>query len=1126
MTKVVFPAFSGENFEPYEMRQLVSALELRFQSIEADNETQVSNDGTELDGRYSQVGHLHSESEITNLQNYLLNITAESIFDLSDVTGTPSINQMLQWNGTAFVPTSSSEASVALGDLSDVSIIAPVDGQVLTYVAGSLRWEAVGGSGGGGITSFAALTDTDLSAQAQYDLVFNADGVDWHDTAGKLQWNPTFKYLQLANAHSINWRDQSFATTELLQFDAESVSTLSWVSLTRLGATFMTTSPSWVPVTGFELTDLTIGDDYLLVSIPYMSGYISASYEQEFQLLHDGFLIPESDVWFKIWTTDQLRGRPFIFSKKITAAGDITARARCPSDDGQEHYVHAGSKLMAINLTELGASNYEYDEGAGFLDHIEPDVWRDTGVEVTFGDGAKDWLLFCSIHYQCNDGRELQMRLTNGTTHYPMVGYTPQSTDDEITVGGIVVMEAPASGTWRIESVQIQTWFANGVSFSSICAIEIDSLPSAYFNLTNPQTGDYHLERVIDSVSDTTINTTDYLAIAVSSGNKGASSMESTVLRYNVDGGADITIDDSFDVEVYNDGYQVINLGIVPEISAGSTLELEMYHEGNGITTDIRWSSVLLLQVSNAGPATEIFQVGDQGYTTRIDGLTTVLTSPTVEFRGSVTGVSYGGILEENLLDKTAAESITGLWSFDTDLTVSGTLDVDGAITAASYGGVLEANLLDKIAAEVITGQYTFEARVDIDDENSIAFNGATTGWLIEANEARVMLDIKAVDPYTTDYGIFFGSGGYLALGAGDAVIAGGTGTAAVDGDTIRNSIDILVENDIDTSYIAAQIGFYADSVFQFGSNVLDGDFTFYVKETSGPTWRFPFFVDVLDRGVWIQDLYDLKIGNAGSYGTRPTSFASLNHDGTDFNFQFTSTGNVDFQGMTNLRILAGGVLKIFDGTSADQIQIWHDGADAKFNFTGTTDLDFTGITAFNVVNYPFDVDQTVGSGQDGDVLTYLDGGGEITLVPKTYGGISITANAVVTTLNVSADVQVLHFDTNDPSNNTTPDHTNDHITIADAGDYFVMCSVAVKNAAGVGHIIHVEAVKNDGATTLSPVHAHRTLGSGTDTGSISLMGIVTLSASDTVELWAGTDSGTDRDVTFEDVALSVMKIK
>jgi len=88
------------------------------------------------------------------------------------------------------------------------------------------------------------------------------------------------------------------------------------------------------------------------------------------------------------------------------------------------------------------------------------------------------------------------------------------------------------------------------------------------------------------------------------------------------------------------------------------------------------------------------------------------------------------------------------------------------------------------------------------------------------------------------------------------------------------------------------------------------------------------------------------------------------------------------------------------------------------------------------------------------------------------------------------------------------------------------MCSVAVKNAAGVGHIIHVEAVKNDGATTLSPVHAHRTLGSGTDTGSISLMGIVTLSASDTVELWAGTDSGTDRDVTFEDVALSVMKIK
>jgi len=51
-----------------------------------------------------------------------------------------------------------------------------------------------------------------------------------------------------------------------------------------------------------------------------------------------------------------------------------------------------------------------------------------------------------------------------------------------------------------------------------------------------------------------------------------------------------------------------------------------------------------------------------------------------------------------------------------TTIDVNGTMDVSGALTAFSYGGILEANLLDKTATETITGQYTFESRVDIDD--------------------------------------------------------------------------------------------------------------------------------------------------------------------------------------------------------------------------------------------------------------------------------------------------------------------------------------------------------------------------------------------------------------------------
>ena len=113
----------------------------------------------------------------------------------------------------------------------------------------------------------------------------------------------------------------------------------------------------------------------------------------------------------------------------------------------------------------------------------------------------------------------------------------------------------------------------------------------------------------------------------------------------------------------------------------------------------------------------------------------------------AVTATSYGGITEANLLDKSAAEDISGDYTFvdasvivegatpgkavtishdDTDLNIAGanTTDINltgitnlaagtvnadfDAITATSYGAIVEADLLDKGATEAITGAYTF----------------------------------------------------------------------------------------------------------------------------------------------------------------------------------------------------------------------------------------------------------------------------------------------------------------------------------------------------------------------------------------------------------------------------------
>ena len=81
ITRVVFPSFGDEEYAPYEMRQLVSALELRFQSIESDQDSSTTQADLEL--KFSQIGHSHTESEISDLKVYLENVTSESIFDLS-----------------------------------------------------------------------------------------------------------------------------------------------------------------------------------------------------------------------------------------------------------------------------------------------------------------------------------------------------------------------------------------------------------------------------------------------------------------------------------------------------------------------------------------------------------------------------------------------------------------------------------------------------------------------------------------------------------------------------------------------------------------------------------------------------------------------------------------------------------------------------------------------------------------------------------------------------------------------------------------------------------------------------------------------------------------------------------
>jgi hypothetical protein len=76
-------------------------------------------------------------------------------------------------------------------------------------------------------------------------------------------------------------------------------------------------------------------------------------------------------------------------------------------------------------------------------------------------------------------------------------------------------------------------------------------------------------------------------------------------------------------------------------------------------------------------------------------------------------------------------------------VTARGAWDFPEALTALSYGGITEANLLDQSAAETVTGQWSFEDDVFIGDSGDrikLDAGDGTVYWGSAAAAGRLRL--------------------------------------------------------------------------------------------------------------------------------------------------------------------------------------------------------------------------------------------------------------------------------------------------------------------------------------------------------------------------------------------------
>lgn len=143
----------------------------------------------------------------------------------------------------------------------------------------------------------------------------------------------------------------------------------------------------------------------------------------------------------------------------------------------------------------------------------------------------------------------------------------------------------------------------------------------------------------------------------------------------------------------------------------------------------------------------------------------------------------------------------------------------------------------------------------------------------------------------------------------------------------------------------------------------------------------------------------------------------------------------------------------------------------------------------------------------------------------RTYGGIYSDSSAIAISSIGTTAQKLAAFDTNMPSNGTTPDHTNDQITLSRAGTYLInfQCSFETTAAGDAGEYqyhIRVNAVE-------SGFGAHRDMTGSSDIGSVSLVAIVTVSANDIVTVYVESDDGggTD-DIIIRSAQLTAILLK
>lgn len=382
-------------------------------------------------------------------------------------------------------------------------------------------------------------------------------------------------------------------------------------------------------------------------------------------------------------------------------------------------------------------------------------------------------------------------------------------------------------------------------------------------------------------------------------------------------------------------------------------------------------------------------------------------------------------------------------------------------------------------------GDFLFDGDVDLTPYwKSDGTSTATGNWDIGAYNFTTTGNVNAQlfagaddTSYGTNY-IAIGNGAKSASTTGyDIAIGSGSLCSSYGGNNIA-----IGKNAITGSFGGGQVQIGT------GTNTVAGTFQ----------WRSWLLMDNSGH------IPEARISNAlGSY-TPTDNSKSYYGTGKDASIYYNGTNFI-----LNPKEVGSGYLHIAGQTLAtDKIMFTQTDGNEYIDSLSDGNLDLGATTAINLRSDTI----FVGSGTG---LPY----GEISAADAS-------ATQTITTTGKANKVQITAFDTNGVSNLCTPDHTNDHITIVKAGVYRCsmtahVASVGAGGADNYGYSVY----KNNGATEFTNLHGQRDLaGGGGDEGSISVDGLITLAANDTVEVWIWNNTNAD-DIVVDDINLNLIQV-